>query len=72
MDGFKKSVFTGPRYSRGMEEFCNGRQVFCVITDRYGNKMTTDIVTIHLKNSVRKTKEVPRFTRYLFLFTAFE
>ena len=39
---FSKSVFTGTKYSRSMMEFCHERQVYCIITDAYGNSVQTD------------------------------
>jgi hypothetical protein len=41
---FSASAFTGTSYSRSMENFCDGRAVYCVITDKYGNTVTTDTV----------------------------
>ena len=35
-------------YSYSMTNYMNGRQVYCVITDRFGNQVTTDTVTIHV------------------------
>ena len=43
---FKVSSFTGNRYSMTMANFCDGRQVYCVITDQYGNQVTTEVVTL--------------------------
>ena len=31
-----------------MTNYMNGRQVYCVITDQFGNQVTTDIATITL------------------------
>lgn len=41
---FKKSMFVGTRYSRSMEEFCQGRQVYCIISDANGSSVQTNIV----------------------------
>ena len=35
-------------YSYSMTNYMNGRQVYCVITDQFGNQVTTDIATITL------------------------
>jgi hypothetical protein len=32
-----------------MQSYMNGRQVYCVITDKYGNQVVTEVVTIHLE-----------------------
>ena len=43
---FWKSGLTGTTYAYTMTEAKNGRQVYCVVTDRYGNKITSDTVTL--------------------------
>ena len=43
---FALSSFNGKTYSMTMAEYCNGRQVYCVITDAYGNSVTTEIATM--------------------------
>ena len=43
------SSFTGNSYSVTMSEARSGRQVYCVITDRYGNSVTTETVTLKMK-----------------------
>ena len=35
-------------YAYSMASYMNGRQVYCVITDQYGNQVTTESVTIHV------------------------
>jgi len=50
--GFSKTdAFTGPSYSVTMREDRDGRQLYCVITDRYGNQVQTNTVTLSLKRS---------------------
>ena len=44
--------FTGPTYSLSMSASRSGRQVYCVITDEYGNKVKTDTVTLTMKSSI--------------------
>ena len=44
----KTSTFTGPEYSLSMTKSRSGRHVYCVITDAYGKKVTTDIVTLNM------------------------
>jgi hypothetical protein len=47
---FKKtSTFKGNTYSVKMSEARDGRLVYCVITDAYGNKVTTDVVSLNMK-----------------------
>ena len=43
------TTFTGNTYSATMDDARNGRSVYCVITDKYGNKVTTDVVTITMR-----------------------
>ena len=43
---FATSSFKGKSYAMTMASYCHGRQVYCVITDAYGNKVTTNTVTI--------------------------
>ena len=43
---FVKSSLKGATYSFAMTEAKSGRQVYCVITDAYGNSVKTDIVTL--------------------------
>ena len=40
------STFTGNEYSVTMSDLCDGRQIYCVITDKYGNSVKTDTVTL--------------------------
>ena len=36
-------------YAYSMASYMNGRSVYCVITDQYGNSVTTDVVTLTVK-----------------------
>ena len=49
----KTSTFTGNSYSITMDESRDGRQVYCVITDAYGNKTTSDTVTLSMKHTAK-------------------
>ena len=49
MDSFKVSANNSSSYAYTMEGYRNGRQVYCVITDKYGNQVITEMVTINLK-----------------------
>jgi hypothetical protein len=42
-------TFTGNTYSVKMDESRDGRQVYCVVTDAYGKKVSTNIVTLTMK-----------------------
>ena len=42
-------TFTGNTYSVTMDDSRNGRQVYCVITDKHGNSVTTNTVTLSQK-----------------------
>ena len=44
---FKVSSNKTSAYAYAMQNYMNGRQVYCVITDQYGNQVTTEVVTIH-------------------------
>ena len=47
---FKKtSTFKGNTYSVKMSEARDGRQVYCVVTDTYGNKVSTNVVSLKMK-----------------------
>gem|GEM_PF-1060079 len=47
------STFTGNTYSITMSDSRDGRQIYCVITDKYGNSVTTDTVTLTMGNTVK-------------------
>ena len=42
------TAFTGNTYSVSMTAARSGRQVYCVITDKYGNSVQTDTVTLQI------------------------
>ena len=46
---FKVSSNKTCAYAYTMASYMNNRQVYCVITDQYGNTVQTDTVTIHVK-----------------------
>ena len=41
--------FKGSSYTVSMNESRDGRQVYCVITDKYGNKVKTKTVRLRMK-----------------------
>ena len=43
-ENFAASSYKGKTYSINMAEYCNGREVYCVITDKNGETVTTEIV----------------------------
>lgn len=45
---FYKSSITSNKYSYSMTEAKSGRQAYCVVTDKYGNTLTSDTVTLSL------------------------
>ena len=45
----KTTSFTGNTYSVKMNEERADRQVYCVITDKYGNSVKSDTVTLKMK-----------------------
>ena len=47
---FKKSAFASNTYVFKMTEEKDGRQAYCVITDKYGNSKSTDIITFSVLN----------------------
>ena len=46
---FSKSSVTSAAYSCKMSEKADGRQVYCVVTDKYGKTAKTDTVTLSMK-----------------------
>ena len=49
--------YKGSSYSVEMNADRAGRQVYCVVTDKYGNKVTTKTVTLNLKTVAKITKQ---------------
>ncbi|MBQ6905915.1 MAG: hypothetical protein IJN75_02745 [Clostridia bacterium] len=49
---FYKSSVTGATYSTTMNTARTGRKVYCVITDKYGNSVTTDTAVLSLPSSI--------------------
>ena len=56
---FKVSSIKGSAYALTMQKYMIGRQVYCVITDKYGNSVTTDVATISLPPVELKILEQP-------------
>ena len=53
----KTSTFTGPEYTTTMTEARAGRQIYCVVTDKYGSSVQTNTVTLTLDSEVVITKQ---------------
>jgi len=49
----KTGAFSGNTYSVQMNASRVGRQVYCKVTDAYGNSATSDIVTLNMKETVK-------------------
>ena len=41
--------FTGNTYSVAMDPSRSGRQVYCIVSDKYGNSVKTNTVTLNMK-----------------------
>ncbi len=54
---FKKSSIKSKTYSFKMTKAKSGRQVYCVITDAYGNKVKTDTVTLKIPTQLKITTQ---------------
>ena len=55
---FLTNSFTGDTYSVVMNTSRSGRQIYCVITDKYGNSVTTDTVTLRMETGATELKIV--------------
>ena len=49
----KTTAFTGNTYSVAMNTKRDGRQVYCKVTDKYGNSVKTNTVTLKLKKEIK-------------------
>ena len=58
MSSFAKTTsFTGNSYSVIMNEDRAGRQVYCVVKDKYGNSKKTNTVTLNMASELKITKQ---------------
>ena len=62
-DSFKKSSITTAKCSVTMNADRDGRKMYCVVTDKYGNKVKSETVTLSLKKTVKITKEPKSCTK---------
>ncbi|MBQ3533252.1 MAG: hypothetical protein IJA51_06050, partial [Oscillospiraceae bacterium] len=53
----KTSTFTGPEYTTAMNTARAGRQIYCVVTDKYGVSVQTETVTLQLDTGLAITKQ---------------
>ena len=53
----KTDSFTSNTYSVKMDSSRDGRQVYCVVKDKYGNKVQTNTVTLTMGNPAKITKQ---------------
>ena len=56
------TAFTGSSYSLSMTAARDGRRIYCVITDKHGNSVTTDTVTLSMKSSLVITAQPQNVT----------
>ena len=49
---YRNTAYTGPTYSVGMSEAKNGRQVYCIVADRYGHSVATNGVALRLAATI--------------------
>ena len=54
---YSKSSITTNIYSTEMNSWRSGRMVYCVVTDKYGNSVTSDVATLSMANSLKITKQ---------------
>ena len=56
-DKFSKSSVTTATYSCKMSDSTDGRQVYCVVTDQYGNTVKSKTVTLYMGNPAKITSQ---------------
>ena len=54
---YTKSSITPNTYSMTMDSTRNGRQVYCVVKDKYGNSVKSNVVTLSMKTVAKITKQ---------------
>ena len=54
---FGKSSMTGPAYTLIMTESMSGRQIYCIVSDKYGNTVQTDTVTLKIPTELAIEKQ---------------
>jgi len=56
---YSKSSITGSSYSCPMDSSRNGRKVYCKITDRFGNSVTSSVATLSMSRTALKITSQP-------------
>ncbi len=51
---FTKSSITSATYSTAMKELYSGRQMYCVVTDKNGNSVKSDVVYLYMAATITK------------------
>ena len=59
---YSKSSITTKTYSMTMDSTRNGRQVYCVVKDKYGTSVKTNVVTLTMKKTAKITKQPANVT----------
>ena len=54
---FYKSSINGSTYSMTMDNDYSGRKVYCVVTDRYGNSVTSQTAKLSIPAALKITKQ---------------
>lgn len=52
----KTNSFKGDTYSVAMSDARNGRQIYCVVTDKHGNSVTSNTVTLKIEQNQTSAK----------------
>lgn len=60
----KTNTFKGNTYQVEMNSVRKGRQVYCVITDKYGKTVKTDVVKLSLRKTPKITKQPASVSAY--------
>ena len=60
----KTNTFKGNTYQVEMNKARKGRQVYCVITDKYGKTVKTDVVKLSLRKTPKITKQPTSVSAY--------
>ena len=59
-DTFKKASATGTKYTITMKESVAGRRAYCVVTDKYGNSVKSNVVTFTIKTSAANKAKITK------------
>ena len=56
-NSFSKSSCTATSYSQTMSKSIDGRKLYCVVTDKYGNTAKSNTITLGMKKTVQITSQ---------------